>query len=342
MKSKCLVVLGMHRSGTSALAGMLGLLGAETSSTLLPAHPDDNPRGYWENADIVAIHDKILASFGSSWHDERKFPPQWWLLPELEPLREELIDVIQRDYSSADLWMVKDPRLCRMMPLWSPILDDVADEAKVIMIVRHPHEVAESLNRRDGISHERAYLLWFRYMQDAAKWSRAYPSVLVSYEQLLSDWRAVIGHVVQKVDVPISYNNPLIEKEVDLFLEPQLRHNVAADELRNGRLLEIVQSIYHSCLGVVDLTYLSALLSPFEDEINAITDQLRPLSDEIQSLRCSHSKLVIAHAELVAKHDRLVKIAAARGKEITRIKSTVSWHVTKPLRFLNYLIRKLE
>src|SRR5215472_599841 len=72
--STALVVLGMHRSGTSALTGMLHHLGVTLGENLMPA-TIDNPRGYWEHADIVKVHERLMASLGWDWHDVRSLPP---------------------------------------------------------------------------------------------------------------------------------------------------------------------------------------------------------------------------------------------------------------------------
>src|SRR5262249_1740037 len=74
--SNAIVVLGMHRSGTSALAGMLHHLGVALGDELMPATAD-NPRGYWEHRDIVAINDRLMTELGRTWHDVRPLPPMW-------------------------------------------------------------------------------------------------------------------------------------------------------------------------------------------------------------------------------------------------------------------------
>ena len=328
-ESNCLIVLGMHRSGTSALAGTLGLLGAETGLTLIPPHPEINSKGYWENTEIVAIHDMILEALGSSWQDERTLPPMWWQLPELKHFRDELMHIVKSNYTNAALWMMKDPRMCRLMPLWSSILEKVVDDARVILIVRHPHEVAESLKRRDDIPNERAYLLWLRYMLDAEKWSRNYQRVLISYEQLLSDWRSSVDHIAQILQIPISYEEPLMQKKIDDFLEPSLRHHVVAGDLKEGHLLHLAQSVYQACIDTDDLSLLGAALAHFEEEFSAIAEGLKPWSDEVQTLKRSQAKLAAAQAIMSAHED-----------EIVRIKSTVSWQITKPLRFFANMVCK--
>jgi hypothetical protein len=332
MKSKCIIVLGMHRSGTSALAGTLGLLGVEIGSTLIPAHPDINAKGFWENADIVAIHDRMLEELGSSWHDERELPHEWWTLPRLKPFCEELKEIVKRDYESSALWLIKDPRLCRLLPFWASILESVVDEVKVILIVRHPREVAKSLKRRDGISLERAYMLWIQYMISAEKSSREYPRMLISYEQLLSDWRAVVDSASRKLDLPFTYKDTLIERKIDAFLDNSLRHHVATSDLEEYRPLNLAESVYKLCLDEDDLSCLNEVIGPVEDEVSEIAEQLRPWSDEVQALyrTCENQ------AELLAKQKHismeLEHISMELERELLRVKSTISWQITKPLR----------
>src|SRR5512146_569597 len=71
-----ILVLGMHRSGTSAVARVLNLCGASLGGELLPAK-EDNERGFWENRAILALHERFLAEVGSSWHDLAPLPADW-------------------------------------------------------------------------------------------------------------------------------------------------------------------------------------------------------------------------------------------------------------------------
>src|ERR1700690_93442 len=81
--STALVVLGMHRSGTSALTGMLHHLGVALGSRLMAASPD-NPRGYWEHSDIVATHERLMAALGWGWDDIRSLPAGFDRLEEAQ------------------------------------------------------------------------------------------------------------------------------------------------------------------------------------------------------------------------------------------------------------------
>src|SRR5215469_9555194 len=73
---RAVFVLGMHRSGTSAVTRVLNLLGVELGTGLMAASPD-NERGYWEHLGIVQEHDQLLEALGSSWDDVRALPPDW-------------------------------------------------------------------------------------------------------------------------------------------------------------------------------------------------------------------------------------------------------------------------
>src|SRR5579864_81175 len=164
--STALVVLGMHRSGTSALTGMLHHLGVALGERLMPA-TIDNPRGYWEHTDIVAAHDRLLSALGSAWDDIRPLPGGFEHGEPAADGRRELAAIVRRDFAEAPLWALKDPRLCRLMPLWSMLFDEERISPRYILALRHPLDVAASLDARDGISTPRALLLWLGHLLDA-------------------------------------------------------------------------------------------------------------------------------------------------------------------------------
>src|SRR6185312_12242151 len=73
---RAILVLGMHRSGTSAVTRVLNLLGADLGSRLV-APAADNPAGFWEHADAVKINDDLLQALGRTWYDMRDMPANW-------------------------------------------------------------------------------------------------------------------------------------------------------------------------------------------------------------------------------------------------------------------------
>src|SRR6202035_743232 len=101
--STAIIVLGMHRSGTSALTGMLHHLGVALGERLMPATAD-NPRGYLEHIDIVAAHERILSALGWSWDDIRALPAGFEHSEAAAEGRRELAAIVRRAFAGAALW----------------------------------------------------------------------------------------------------------------------------------------------------------------------------------------------------------------------------------------------
>src|ERR1035441_4241772 len=91
------LVLGMHRSGTSALARVLNLLGVELGSDLLPPAAD-NEMGFWEHREVQFIHDRVYEVLKVDWTNVSPLPSAWWERAEIDPYRQQLRDILQRDF----------------------------------------------------------------------------------------------------------------------------------------------------------------------------------------------------------------------------------------------------
>lgn len=183
------LVLGMHRAGTSVLTRLIGELGAD-----LPFDPDppgnDNPAGYWEPGGLVRLHERLLWDLGSSWLDLHA--------PDLSRLRgaqaEDYLAGIRAclvsSFGQSRCFVLKDPRICRMVPLYRRLLEDMEVEVRVVLALRAPAAVAASLRRRNLISAQYAGMLWASHMLSAERHTRTLPRITVSYEDVMADWRA--------------------------------------------------------------------------------------------------------------------------------------------------------
>lgn len=183
------LVLGMHRSGTSALTRALAAFGPD-----LPAHtmPGDehNEAGYFESWPIAVLNDQWLRAAHSAWDDPFAYP----LDPTPEPVRDEWIrkasDLFDEEFGAASRPLLKDPRISLLAREWFELFDQRGIAVRSVISMRRPLAVARSLQRRDGFALERGVLIWISYMLAAERHSRGRPRVFVSYEQLLEDWRA--------------------------------------------------------------------------------------------------------------------------------------------------------
>ena len=119
--SRAVLVLGMHRSGTSALARGLQMLGVYLGNDFLSPKPD-NPTGYWEDRNIFELNERLLAVFGLKWEDVALIDDARWDEPEVEALRAEAVEYLRSQFVSHPLWGFKDPRTIRLLPFWHSVL----------------------------------------------------------------------------------------------------------------------------------------------------------------------------------------------------------------------------
>jgi len=223
--STAILVLGMHRSGTSAATGWLQALGVNLGPYLMAGDPSQ-PKGYFEHREIVAIHEELLREFNSSWDDPRALPEGWESDRRLKFFRARLVQVISRDLAVQPLWGVKDPRLCRLLPLWLSALDELDIPVRAILVLRHPAEVADSLAKRNGFLPDKSGMLWLRYMLEAERYSRSFARITLRYEDLLCDWRSQSERIARTLGLAWPTSCDEVTSEAGEFLETSLRHHV--------------------------------------------------------------------------------------------------------------------
>jgi hypothetical protein len=152
-------ITGMHRSGTSLVANLLrqcGLwLGPEDE--LLGAHTS-NPDGHWEKIAIVELNDVLLSELGGGWDSVPDFPADW---PGTVAKQRERASEIHSSLARPTPWGWKDPRASVLMPFWLA----VEPEASVVICLRHPLEVVQSLRQRGPMSYSLGLKLWRVYNQ---------------------------------------------------------------------------------------------------------------------------------------------------------------------------------
>ena len=193
-RRQAIIVLGMHRSGTSALAGALGILGMRLPSHLMPP-TTDNPKGYFESEQIFAIHERLLAAAGTNWFGIEGLSADWIHSAQASAFVDELVAAVRQEYGNAATFVVKDPRICRLMPLWRQVLDKVGAQARFAIPLRNPLEVAQSLEKLHGLSLAHGCLLWLCNILDAERETRGLRRVFVHYHDLLSD-PARVAHFI--------------------------------------------------------------------------------------------------------------------------------------------------
>lgn len=310
------IVLGMHRSGTSALAGMLDILGVQFGKSLLPPAVD-NPRGFWEHEAIVDLNDRILAALGSSWDDVRPMPDSWWTDERVTPIRAEIVRILRQDFGSVRLWGLKDPRICKLLPLWYDILDQLGCQACFVLIHRHPLEVAQSLKRRDGFDARKSGLLWLEHNLLSEKWTRGRSRIFASYDQVLGQPEAVSVKISKMIGQSAGVPAPHRVDAVRDFLAPGLRHHQSDSGnwgAEFGGYRSLIEKAYHE------------LLTRCRDDTPGEDRDFDRLSQDYKSITSKFDPTLTAHIE-----DLTRRIGELR-ENIERITSSKSWKITEPLR----------
>jgi hypothetical protein len=354
----------MHRSGTSALARMLSLSGAALPKHLLPA-ARGNDLGHWEPEKIVEVHDELLRLSGSDWMDLSPFAfnDGWWQGPP-GAVAARLPDVVRSEYGDAPLFMVKDPRLARLLQVWRVFLPAMGVSPAVVIAVRHPEEVARSLEARDGLNPARSMVLWLRYMLNAERDSRGLPRCFVSYGSLLEDWRSSRAAVTRDAGVEFPPPAAGTEAAIDAFLRrDQRHHDVAAsgdvlDQRMPPEMKEAFEIFLGACHGTPpdaaaldrisqELDRAGALYGP---SLAAAEQRVRELEREKvetaveEDMRVSRLERELVDAngkiELLQRDVDQLRgaVAAARGGESSAreharaMESSISWRMTQPVR----------
>lgn len=231
MSRHAILVLGMHRSGTSALTRMISLLGASLPGDLMP-EAGDNPRGYWESRAIARFNNTLLQAAGSRWNDDSAIAASWFSAPQRQADVGTALALLEQEFGDAPVVVFKDPRLCRLLPFWQSVFERAGRQCHAVLMLRDPLEVVRSLQARlhDPATRpaavaatSRGLLLWLRHVLDAERHSRSMPRAVVDYAELLSDWRLSLAALQVGASLPLPAVEARIARAIDGHLNPDLR-----------------------------------------------------------------------------------------------------------------------
>jgi len=177
-------VIGMHRSGTSATAAVLGRLGLASppARELVPATAT-NRHGHVESRTLLQLNNRLLRVLGGTWSAPPRLSPGWERADDLGPLRTEASSLFTTVFPRLPAaW--KDPRNCILLPFWRTV---VPPPAAAVLVYRDPLEVAGSLRRRDGIPLTGGLAIWERYLRAACANLDGLPTLCSDYHSLVDD-----------------------------------------------------------------------------------------------------------------------------------------------------------
>ncbi len=217
-----ILVLGMHRSGTSVITKALEVFGVSLGDRLMPSGAD-NPKGFFEDIDLQSTNEAFLRSQGYTW-DSLQFP-------SLENTSES--DRISYQNSIYEQLLLrnnpeiirafKDPRMCRLWPFWVQPLREAGITVRILWVLRDPFAVAESLGKRNQFPTEMALILWRLHNLGILGALNQWPGISVCYEDLIADPRRTIDSMARGLNIFIE-SAQSVEQFIDYFLDTNLNH----------------------------------------------------------------------------------------------------------------------
>jgi hypothetical protein len=307
------VVLGMHRSGTSALAGVLARLGCDLPTQMMPAN-EFNPKGFYESILAYNLNDAILTSGGSGWDDWQAFNPDWIRAPQAAGFLARGVEVLAEEYGSSPLFVLKDPRICRLMPFWAQLFESCAVQPLYVNTHRSPVEVARSLQKREGWPLNAGLLLWLRHVLEAEAGSRGSPRCFTSYDRLLDNWGAVIETIQRETGLSFPRAPSSSEVEVETFLSSSLRHSSEPiDSLDDnpviskwvGSTFEILERWAAQGEEAADYAALDGIRTDFDSLTPLFGPQVQALVEIGKQRTEEHRQAEVAYKVLLTEHQQL-------------------------------------
>jgi hypothetical protein len=214
---QAVVILGMHRSGTSAFAGTTVRLGLLAPATPLPASAD-NAEGFYESQPVVTANHEILLARHCRWNVCLGFEPDQasQLLDASD--RQYIVDILRAEFGTAGSFVLKDPRMCLTFPVWRTALQTFQVQTRVLIVLRHPIEVVQSLAARNEMTEADTASHWLHHMLEAEWASRALPRAVLRYSDLLRGWQDCMTRAAAQASILWPQQPAAVDRLVETFL----------------------------------------------------------------------------------------------------------------------------
>lgn len=332
--NKLIVVLGMHRSGTSTITRGLQVMGVGLGDRLMPPLEAINKKGFWEDIDFNKLNIEMLNALGIDWH---------YLAPieqgDVDALGNKgffikAIDLLRQKVGDLPTFGFKDPRVAKLLPFWKQVFNHCKFDVTYILVMRHPLSVAKSLAKRDGFDAEKSYLLWLGHVITSLAGSTAAKRVLVDYDRLLQSPDRELIRIAKCTGLEIDPTE--LQNYKTGFLDEGLRHTIydLDDLLGDDNCPPIMREVYAALLDVAsEKTRIDDLA--LQNEVERWVGEFECLKKPLELAdRLWTQKMVLTQG--LAERDGQIAELTQQLKEvqaqIAQITSSNSWRITLPLR----------
>lgn len=270
MSNKGIVVIGMHRSGTSALSGELARLGVFMGEKLIKSKAGVNDKGFWENHRLLRINEKLLERLVSSWDNPVATSEHCLSLLSDRASLQIGEEFIQNEYAGYGLWGMKEPRVSILLPYWKKVFEQIGVKPFYLFMLRNPAEVVGSLIKRDVMSQQKGLMLWLNY-NFSCYWETLKENVLlIDFADLTLTPECITDQIAKFCGInfgDLSSDQSFIDKKLKRQQHDQI---VLLDQ---SGLYEIADKLYHA-LKAGDQAEINRLYGRYKDYLDALNPVL--------------------------------------------------------------------
>ena len=203
---RLIVVLGMHRSGTSVITRALKVLGVDLGDQLLSADDGDdgdNVTGYWEDVDFNALNIGMLWAIDKDWFHTSPVTPLDVQVLEEKGYFLKAGNLLKEKLRDKKVFGVKDPRMTKLLPFWKEVFARYDINVNYVLAIRQPVSVVKSLETRGWEGRERNYFLWLNHVIESLSLTDSTSRVIVDYDHLMRDSRHELERMAHNLNLSI-------------------------------------------------------------------------------------------------------------------------------------------
>lgn len=320
-----LVILGMARSGTSAIARGVKALGIDLGDKFKAPSDRWNPKGFFEDTDIVyKINRGVLYALDYPWMSTTLIDELQAHQGALQDFKKSAVSLIRQRMATSQYWGFKDPRTAKILPFWQAVFADLNLKDSYVIALRNPLASAYSYQSLSGCDLEEALLLWLMHVVPAVDGTMGKNRVVVSYELLMQDPHLQLNRIRIGLDIPDLADTSEIDTYADEFLDKKLRHfDCSSDELKSHPAAMVAPL----CVRVYNLLLLLAKDEMKFDDAEFIT-QWREIKDELAKVYPMYHYI-----------NTLLKRNKHLERKLRTTHKSILWKMLYPLRLIDDALR---
>lgn len=328
MQKQVYVVLGMSRTGTSAIARSLISLGVDLGSRLIPKG-DNNPKGFFEDKDVLyqvnrgvthTINKKNMYMDDVSEDDIIQHPI-------LNMFRDSAVKLLRGRLQDRQYWGFKDPMTVTVMPFWHSVFDALDVEDKYVIVVRNPLAAAHSNKKFKRCDLEEAMLTWLNRLFAAIDGTHGKHRVVVAYEEMLRDPKLQLERMHKALAIQAPLNETAVNEYAQQFIDKNLRHYTSDEQ-------EFLKS---------DITKVAPLTVKLYGLLQELAKDQLSFDDPSFMTRFEEIKKEFKARQPVHHYvDDLIARNNEYRRQIKRMKKTLIWKLASPIYKLHEGLRNFR